>query len=418
MSPVDNSKIFGLLGRSLGHSWSVPIHAALGCPTYRLIEIEPETLPAFLQQENLGGLNVTIPYKQTVLPLCDEVEDTARTIGSVNTLVRRNGKLMGYNTDAVGFQRMAARTGISFAGKKVLVLGSGGASRTVQAVTKAQGAREVVVISRTGPDNYANLADRHGDADILVNATPVGMYPHNGACRVDLRDLPRCSGVLDLIYNPRRTALLMQAESLGIPCSDGLPMLVAQAVAAEERFFDRTFPADRGEPILKTLRKTMTNLVLIGMPGCGKTTVGHLLAEQTGREALDLDTEIERRAGCSIPTLFAERGEAAFRALERQVAEDLGKRTGVILMTGGGVVKDPRNAPALRQNGRVYHLVRDLNALPVAGRPLSQSDSLSALWAEREPLYRQFRDVAIDNNGPASETATAIWRDFCAHFGD
>ncbi len=410
-------KVYGLLGQKLGHSWSVPIHAALGCEAYRLIELEPEDLPAFLAREDLGGLNVTIPYKRVVMPFCGEIDEAAKSIGSVNTLVRRGGKLLAYNTDVAGFCYMVQRAGLSFAGRKVVVLGSGGASLTAVACAKGLGAREVVVISRSGEDNYGNL-DRHADADFLVNATPVGMYPGNGASPVDLTVFPACQGVLDLIYNPRRTALLLQAEELGIPCSDGLPMLVAQAKAAEEHFFGKPIPDRENERILAQLRWETENIVLIGMPGCGKTTVGQALARLTGRETVDLDQWVEEAAGRSIPALFAQEGEAAFRELERRAVEVCGKLSGKILLTGGGVVKDSRNYAPLRQNGRIYHLLRDLDLLPTEGRPLSQGTNLAALWAEREPLYARFRNAVIQNNGTVEETAAAIWRDFCAHSGD
>lgn len=409
--------VYGLLGRKLGHSWSVPIHQALGCADYRLIELEPAELPAFLARKDIGGLNVTIPYKMDVMPLCDAVDENAAAIGSVNTIVRRNGKLLAFNTDADGFCFMARRAGVDFQGKKTLVLGSGGASRTAVACARQLGARETVVISRSGPDNYENLS-RHADADIVVNTTPVGMYPGNGAAAVDLTAFPRCRGVLDVIYNPHRTALVLQAQALGIPCSDGLSMLVAQAKAAEEHFFSRSIPDGENERILSALRRQMENIVLIGMPGCGKSTVGAALAALTGREAVDIDAEIERRAGCTIPEIFARGGEAEFRRLECEATAEAGKRTGCILLTGGGAVKTPENYGALRQNGRIYHLLRDVGTLPTDGRPLSQGADLAAMWRERKPLYERFRNVVIDNNGPAEETAQAIWRDFCAYSGD
>ena len=410
-------KIFGLLGRKLGYSWSVPIHTALGCRGYRLIELEPEALPAFLAQENIGGLNVTIPYKREVMPFCDVIDPMARAIGSVNTLSRRaDGKLYAWNTDAAGFCWMAKRAGIAFTGKKAVILGSGGASLTAQACAKAMGAREVVVISRSGPDNYGNL-DRHADADIVVNTTPVGTYPGNGAAPVDLAAFPACGGVLDVVYNPRRTALLLQAEALGIPCSDGLPMLVAQAKAAEEHFFETSIPDSENERILAQLRRDSTNIVLIGMPGSGKSTVGEALAALTGREAVDIDQRIAERAGCSIPEIFAQGGETAFRALEREETAEAGKLSGKILLTGGGVVKDERNYAALHQNGRIYHLIRDLNVLPTDGRPLSQGADLAAMWVQRAPLYARFRDAAVENSGTIQETAQEIWRDCCENSG-
>lgn len=411
-------RIYGLLGRKLGHSWSVPIHEALGCRGYRLIELEPEDLASFLARADIGGLNVTIPYKRDVMPLCGEINPAAADIGSVNTIVRgADGVLRGYNTDIDGFIYMARRAGITLAGKKVVVLGTGGASLTAQAAARQAGAREIAVISRSGPDNYGNL-HRHADAEVLVNTTPVGMYPGNGAAPVDLTAFPACRGVLDVVYNPRRTALLLQAEELGIPCCDGLPMLVAQAKRAEEHFTGRAIADSENERILSQLRREMGNIVLIGMPGCGKSTVGRLLSDLTGREAVDIDQQIALRAGCSIPEIFARGGEAEFRALEREETARAGALTGKILLTGGGAVKTPENYGALRQNGRIYHLLRDLGTLPTDGRPLSQGADLGAMWRQREPLYRRFRDVTTDNNGPAEGTAAAIWRDFCEHSGD
>ena len=411
-------KQYGLLGRHLRHSWSVPIHAALGCTDYRLIELEPEELGAFLARADIGGLNVTLPYKRDVMPYCDVLEPLAAEIGSVNTIVRRaDGRLYGCNTDAAGFCFMARRAGIDLAGRKVLVLGSGGASLTVRACAGKLGARETVVISRSGPDSYENL-DRHADAEIVVNTTPLGMYPHCGEAAVDLTAFPQCRGVLDLIYNPRRTALLLQAEALGIPCSDGLPMLVEQARAAEELFFGRPIAERESERLLAQLRREQTNLVLIGMPGSGKSTIGAALAALTGREAVDLDERIVQKTGRSIPDIFAADGEAAFRALECEVAAECGAESGKILITGGGVVKTPENYAAIHQNGRIYQLLRPLELLSTDGRPLSQGRDLAALWTERAPLYERFRDAAADNSGTVEQTAQNIWRDFCENFSD
>ncbi len=408
-----SERIYGLLGRTLGHSWSVPIHAAAGNDAYRLIELEPRELPCFLSRPDIGGLNITIPYKRDVMPLCDVIDPAARGIGSVNTIVRRDGKLYAWNTDITGFLYMADLAGVDLNGRKVVILGGGGTSLTAQAAARAAGAREIAVITRSGPDNYETLS-RHADGEIVVNTTPVGMYPSNGVAAVDLTCFPACRGVLDVVYNPRRTALLLQAEALGLPCSDGLPMLVAQAMAAEELFFNRSIDPAETRRILALLRQKMENIVLIGMPGCGKSTVGAALAELTGREAVDLDAEIIKAAGKSIPAMFAEDGEPAFRALERDAAARFGAESGKIIICGGGIVKDAENYGLLRQNGRIYQLHRAIEALPTAGRPLSQGADLAAMAAEREPLYRRFRDVGIDNNGSAADTAAAIWRDFCA----
>ena len=427
-------KVYGLLGRKLGHSWSVPIHQALGCKDYRLIELEPEALGDFLRREDIGGLNVTIPYKRDVMAFCDVIDEGAKAIGSVNTLVRREGKLYGYNTDIDGFLYMLRRARISLMGKKVVVLGSGGASLTAQAAAKREGAREVVVVSRTGPDNYENLPQRHGDAEALVNTTPVGLWPRLEEAPVDLRLLPAVTDVVDVIYNPGRTNLLLQAsgwnrnefyyDDLGLwderyfRCAGGLSMLVAQAKRAEELFFDRTIPDGDTEKIVAWLWQDRTNIVLVGMPGCGKTTVGRELARLSGKPLADLDEEIVRRAGKSIPDIFREEGEAAFRELEAQVLADVCARSGQVIATGGGAVLRAENRAAMRRTGWVCFLCRNLEELPTDGRPLSQKGSLEEMYRVRKPLYSAAADTVIDNSVALEATAELIWRDFCENSGD
>ena len=423
-------KVYGLLGRRLGHSWSVPIHAACGCGGYRLIELEPEQLEDFLRREDIGGLNVTIPYKRDVMKFCDLLDLAAAAIGSVNTLVRRNGKLIGYNTDIDGFLYMLRRAEIFLKGKKVVILGSGGASLTAQAAAKREGAREIVVVSRSGPDNYENLPEKHAGAEVLINTTPVGMWPDLEGRPVDLRLLPGVTDVADVIYNPGRTGLLLQAEELGreapanryvknparprqIRYTGGLPMLVYQAVRAEELFFDRPIPSDETEKIVSRLWRETANIVLVGMPGSGKTTVGKALEELSGKPFVDLDGEIVKKAGRPIPEIFAQEGEGAFRKLEHEVLAEACAQSGRIIATGGGAVLWSENRAAMRRTGRVYCLRRRLEDLPTEGRPLSQAGKLEEMERLRGPLYAMAADRFVQNDISPAETAGHIWRDFC-----
>ena len=397
----------GLLGRKLGHSYSPQIHRELSCYEYKLYEKEPEELEAFLKSGTFDGLNVTIPYKKTVMAYLDEISPEAAAIGSVNTIVNRGGKLTGYNTDAFGFSWLLQKSGVEAADKKALVFGSGGASVTVCHVLKSLGADPVVVISRTGENNYENL-DRHLDAKLLINATPLGMYPNNGESPVDLTRFSALDGVLDVVYNPARTALMLQAEQLGIPHASGLSMLVAQAKKACEYFTGNPVPDAEIDRIERLLSRQMENIILIGMPGCGKSSVGKALAAALNRTFLDADEEIVRRAGCSIPEIFAAQAEAGFRRAESAVLADLGKQSGIVLATGGGCVTRPENYPSLHQNGCIVWLTRDLSLLPTDGRPMSQANPLEALWETRKALYERFSDVKISNDRTISECVNAI----------
>lgn len=398
---------YGLLGETLGHSFSPWIHQALADYDYRLYPTPRGEVEELFRRRTFKGLNVTIPYKQTVIPLCDEVDPRAAAIGAVNTVVNRDGRLTGYNTDIDGLIYLAKRTGVEMTGKKVVILGSGGTSRTAQAAARELGAAQIVVVSRRGEDNYTNLS-RHRDAGVLINTSPVGMYPNCGAAPVSLEDFPALTGVLDVIYNPLRTALLMEAEKRGIPASCGLPMLVAQARRAAELFTDSRIDSRRTEEVLAALTRRVENIVLIGMPGCGKSAVGRALARELKKEFVDLDRLIEEEARKPIPRIFAEEGEAAFRDLESRIVREAGARTGCVLSTGGGVVTRPENYAPLRQNGVIVHIVRPLEKLPTAGRPVSQSTDLHTLWRQREPLYRSFADLTADNGGPMEETVRKI----------
>ena len=397
----------GLLGRRLGHSYSPQIHSHLSDYSYTLYEKEPEELEHFLLNGTFTGLNVTIPYKKDVIPYCAELSDCAKKLGAVNTIVRHpDGRLIGHNTDYFGFLSMVKRSGLNVDGKKILVLGSGGASVTAVAVLQELGA-EVIVVSRSGADNYTNL-DRHADATVIVNATPVGMYPDTGTSPVILDMFPKLEGVLDLIYNPARTALLQQAEKRGLVAENGLWMLVAQAKESAEWFTGRAISNDVIPMIHKQLRLQMENLVLIGMPGSGKSTIGMLLADRLGKTFVDADAEIVKAAGISIPDIFATSGEEGFRKLETAILTRLGKRSGLVIATGGGCITKEENYPLLHQNGTIIWLQRDLDKLPTSGRPLSQAGNLGPMYTVRSPLYAAFSDVIVDNNTAANETTNRI----------
>lgn len=397
----------GLLGRKLGHSYSPQIHSFLGEYSYVLFEKEPEEVGDFVRNGDYTGINVTIPYKKDVIPYLDELSPTAEKMGAVNTIVRRSdGTLFGHNTDYFGFLYMVRQSGIQVAGKKVLVLGSGGASNTTVKALADLGA-QVVIISRSGENNYGNL-HLHADAAVIVNTTPVGMYPNTGAAPLDLTRFPHLEGVLDVIYNPARTQLLLDAETLGLPNANGLWMLVAQAKESAEYFLDKAIDDSVIETIYRKLSAQMQNIVLIGMPGCGKSTIGALLAERLHRKIVDADAEIIRLAGKTIPEIFAQDGEVVFRDWETKALAQLGKQSGLVIATGGGCVTRQRNYPLLHQNGSIFWLRRDTSLLPTDGRPLSQRNSLSDMYETRRPLYEAFADFSVDNNGTAEETVRAI----------
>lgn len=397
----------GLLGQRLGHSYSPQIHGQLADHPYQLFEKEPEELADFLKNGDFSGINVTIPYKKAVIPYLDGLSPVAARLGAVNTIVRRpDGTLIGHNTDHFGFRSMVAKSGLRPEGKKVLVLGSGGASNTAVAVLEELGAK-VIVISRSGENNYSNL-HLHADAAIIVNTTPVGMYPNTGVSPVDLELFPELEGVLDVVYNPARTQLLMDAEQRDLVTMNGLWMLVAQAKESAEWFTGAPLSDDRIAAIHKILKAQMENIVLIGMPGSGKSTVGQLLAQRLERAFIDADTAIIQHAGMPIPEIFAQQGEEGFRQIETKVLADLGKRSGLIIATGGGCVTRPENYPLLRQNGTIIWLERDIALLPTDGRPLSQSGKLTEMYQHRKPLYERFADIAADNGADPADTVQHI----------
>lgn len=408
---------YGLIGRKLGHSISPEIHAALGNPHYSLYELEPDNLPVFLADTRLKALNVTIPYKLDVIPLCETLDPLAEAIGSVNTLVRQeNGAWKGYNTDAYGLRCMMRSGGLSFAGANVLVLGNGGVSQTIQAIAKLDGCAQLTVLDLQGTEyTYDDLPKFYSDTTLIVNATPVGMYPHAGRSLVDLTLFPQLRGVADVIYNPARTKLLLQAKSLGIPYAGGLVMLVAQAKQAAEHFFGTPIDDAKIAEIGARMQVDAENIVLIGMPGSGKSCIGEALGALTGRAVIDLDAEIVKKAGKPIPEIFAESGEAGFRAIETEITREQSAQRGVILVTGGGVITRAENEEPLRSNGRIYQICRPIGELAREGRPLSLGADLDEMARVRMPLYEKFADCAVENNSTPEAAAQEIWRDYCAY---
>lgn len=401
--------MYGLLGRKLSHSLSPQIHAHFGSYPYELFCREPEELDDFFADKTLKAYNVTIPYKVDAYNHCDELSETAKKIGSVNTVIRRaDGTLFGDNTDYFGFDYMSKSCGADYKDKKVLVLGSGGASLTVCTVAKDCGAREIIVVSRSGENNYGNL-DKHYDADIIVNTTPVGMFPNNGERLVDLGKFKKLECVLDLIYNPCKTRFLLDAEELGIPHANGLTMLVAQALRSAEQFIDQKLGDETIERVYNAILKEQKNIVLIGMPGCGKSTVGKLLSEKLQRELLDTDSEIVKADGRPIPEIFSAEGEPFFRGLETEAVKAVGKQLGKIIATGGGTVIKKENRDALKQNGTVIYLKKDLSLLALDGRPLSKDeDAVRKIYEARKDTYESFADFTVEVSPDADITTERV----------
>jgi len=408
------NELFGLVGEKLGHSYSRLIHESLNEYDYELFPMPEKELKDFIRKREFTGLNVTIPYKKTVMRFCDVLDPAAREIGAVNTLYFRSGKLHGANTDYTGFLYMASGAGISFAEKKVLILGSGGASLMAQYAVRSQHASQIYVASRSlkgtsGDITFVSYDHLPEDVRIIINATPAGMFPDNEGCPADLDDFPECRGVIDLIYNPFSTKLILQAKDRGIKCSGGFPMLVAQATAAAELFLDRRGLTERNEELVRDLRFSLENIILTGMPGCGKTTVGKIIAAKTQRDFVDLDEEAVKIAGKTIPDIFRQDGETAFRNIESRVCAAFGRKNSLVISTGGGTVLRERNMMYLRQNGRIFFLQRPADLLDTDGRPLSSdAETLEKMYSERLPLYRKYSDTDIKNCGLPEESAEMV----------
>ncbi len=395
---------YGLIGAALGHSWSAPIHKAVGGYDYELCPLPTEDeFRAFMAARDFKAINVTIPYKKAVIPYCDEVDELAAGIGAVNTVVNRDGRLYGYNTDYAGFDYLARRHGVTVEGRTVAILGTGGTHDTVAAWCRAHGAAEILTVGRRGGIGvltYAELMQR-GDAQVLVNTSPAGMYPENGTCLVDPARFADLQAVLDVVYNPLCPELPQRARAVGVPAWGGFEMLVAQAVYAAQRFTGQDLGGDeRIAAVHRELRRQVCNVSLIGMPGSGKSTVAQALAKRLDKPFVDLDAEIEKRAGMSIPDIFAQQGEAAFRRREAAALADISKEGGQVIACGGGVVKTPGNNRRLRQNGPVLWIRRPVAHLAMSGRPLSRGRSaLRQMERERDPLYASIADATVDNTG-------------------
>lgn len=403
---------YGLIGYPLEHSISPMIHSLLGDYPYELHPLPEEEFDAFMKARDFAAVNVTIPYKQRVISYCDLLTDKAKAAGSVNLLYKMtDGALLGDNTDYDGLMALLSDPELEIKGNDVVILGSGGTSHTAQAVAKALGAADVAVVSRSGALNYENFPEEYGDREFfLINTTPVGMYPHGEDQPVDLYDYPDCLGAADVIYNPLKSKLCDTADQLGLPWAGGLRMLVVQAAAAASYFGARERDEDEIDEIYETALHRMQNIVLVGMPGCGKSTVGALLAKKTGRDFYDSDELFREESGTTPAECIRRFGENGFRRKEHEILLSLAQKTGCIIATGGGAVLDPDNMDALRQNGVIFWLRREVSQLDPADRPLSAD--LPALYEQREPFYEMESDFSVENNRTPEAAADALWEVF------
>lgn len=405
--------MFGLLGRSLGHTYSPMIHNALGNPSYKIFEVEPEALSDFFNRSDIQGFNITIPYKINALQACHRISDIAEAIGCVNTMVRQtDGSWYGTNTDYDGFLATLDWSGIEVTKKHCLILGDGASSNTVHVALERLGTASITHISRHRFPKYEHIAQFYKRAQVIINCTPVGMYPHCPAQSIRLAPFTQLEGVIDLVYNPHRTAILIEAESLGIPHVNGLVFLLAQAMAASALFLHRTYDESILSDLYKQFRQDQENIVLIGMPGSGKSTIGEALARLTGRTLVDIDSRITEEVG-SISDYIVTLGEPAFRTIESKMITEVGKQTGLIISTGGGAVTIPENFAPLRQNGRIYEIYRPLEELDTTGRVLSSGgiERLQQLYTVRAPLYARFRQAQVLNTGTPESVAQRILTD-------
>ena len=410
---MEHTLRIGLIGGKLGHSYSPEIHALLGMTyPYELQEVAPEAIGQFLATNPYDGFNVTIPYKKDIIPYLCGMSETAARLGSVNTVLRTPEGWWGDNTDYYGFTYMVRRSGYDVRGKKAVVLGSGGVSPTVCAVLEDLGAAPVVVISHK--ENTPETLALHADARVVVNTSPVGMYPKNGVSPIPADAFPAMECALDLIYNPFETVFLADARERGCVTESGISMLVAQAKRGAELFTGQMLDDALCDRVTAQMIFARRNLILIGMPGCGKSTVGRHAARRLGREFVDLDAEIVKKAGKPIPAIFAEDGEETFRTIEHEVICEVCKSSSLVIATGGGCVTRPENYRPMAQNGVLLWIERDAAALPTKGRPLSQKQSPAALYEIRRPLYEAFSDAMIENTGTVSQAVEDVLHAFAS----
>ena len=401
-------KEFALIGKTLKHSYSKIIHGLMADYNYDLVELEENALEDFVKNCDYKGYNVTIPYKKAVMKYLDQIDKSALEIGAVNTVVNEKGLRVGYNTDFFGMEYAMKKAGIDLKDKVVMILGSGGTCLTATAVAKKACAKEILFVSRSGEINYQNCYYKK-DVQVIINTTPVGMFPNNYNTPIDISKFENLTGVFDVIYNPNLTRLVCDAKAQNISASNGLPMLVGQAKKAMELFTGQNVDDQVIEKVVSTVYKQTANVVLVGMAGCGKSSVAKLISEKMGRELIDTDFEIVKKDGRDISTIFRESGEKYFRQLESEVLDTVGMQTGKVIATGGGVVENEKNYFPLKQNGEIFYLVRDVEKLDRSGRPLSSSQTaVSTLYERRKPLYERFSDHVIANNGDINLTVSAV----------
>jgi len=409
--------IYGLIAEKLGHSFSKDIHNRLFDYSYELKEIPQDELDSFMRNKEFKAINVTIPYKERVIPYLDFISDTARKIGAVNTIVNDNGCLKGYNTDFSGMSALIKKNGIVLFDKKVLILGSGGTSKTAMAVANSMGCSFVCRVSRDGKEDcitYGDAMRLHNDAQVIINTTPVGMYPKIGVAPIDINEYPEVEAVVDAVYNPLRSKLVCDARAKGITAVGGLYMLVAQAAVAAEKFTQAEVPVSEIDRVYREILVLKQNIVLTGMPGSGKSTIGKLLASELGMNFIDTDEEIVKRAQKTIPDIFREQGEQGFREIESQVIADLSGVQNMVIATGGGAVLNEKNIEMLRENGKIYFIDRSLDDIvTTSDRPLSSNRAdLEKRYEERYPLYCSRCDKKLTISNDPHINAQKIKEDF------